>query len=143
MIDEHPSNQSAQSGEDDAHKYDQPDQVDQSDQPAVVEDSAAVTRSEATTAAASQSASPEDSQEIRGCVASVTDQLGEEKEICLLPEKTQDPFDVGDHGGDLDDLSDPSDLSKKVPNKEEEKPGTLPPRQEEDTSKGRFGVKFW
>lgn len=142
MIDKHPSNQSAQSGEDNAHKYDQPDQVDQSDQPVVVEDSAAVTSSEDTTAAASQSAPPEDSQEIRGHVVSVTDQFGEEEKLCLLPEETQDPFDVGDRGGDLDDLGDPSDLDKKVPNKGE-KPGTLPPRQEEDTSKGRFGVKFW
>ena len=101
--------------------------MDQSDQLTVVEDSAAVASSRDTTAAASPS-------------VPVTDQFGEKEELCLLPEKS---LDVGDLGGDLDDLGDPSDLGREVPNKEEEKPGTLPPRQEEDTSKGRFGVKFW
>lgn len=123
------------SGEDDTHsKLDQP----------AVEDSAPLTSSEVTTAAASQTTPPEDPQEVRGHVDSVTDQFGEEKELCLLPEKAQeDPFDVGSHGnggggGDLDDLGDPADPGEEVPNKEEEqKPETLPHRQEEDTTKGR------
>ncbi len=137
MISEHQLNQSAQSGEDDLYKL---DQVDRSDQPTDIEDSAPVTNAEDTTVATSQATPPVDLLEARAKVVSTTDQFGEEAELCLLPEKTQDPFDVGDGGDDLDDLRDPGDLSKEFPTKEKEKPETLPPREEEDTSNGEFGV---
>ncbi len=88
MIDEHHSNLSAQSGEDNAHKS---DQVDQSSQPTATEDSAF-------TEDTSQSIHPEDPQEIGGHVVSITkDAFGE---VCLLPKKTQeDAFDTGDSLG--------------------------------------------
>ena len=135
MIDGHHSNQSAQSGEDDAHKS---DQVDQSDQPSATEDSAALTSSEDTTAAASQSIPPEDPQEVRGHEISVTtDKFDEEKELCLLPENTQDVGDSVGGGSDLDDLGDgPSDLSREVPTNNEET-RLSHSRQEDDTTKGR------
>lgn len=132
MISEHQLNQSTQSGEDNLHKLDQPDQMNQSDQPT---DSAAVPSAEDATSQATPSV---DSQEARAKVVSVSDQFGKEEEVCLLPEKTQDPFDVGDRGDDLDDLRDPGDLSKEIPTKEKEKPRTLPPREEEHTSNGEF-----
>jgi hypothetical protein len=88
LIDERHPNQSAQSGEDDAHKS---DQVDQSSQPSATEDSAI---SEDT----SQSIHPEYPQEVGGHVVSVTND--EFDEVCLLPEKTQeDAFDIGDSLG--------------------------------------------
>ena len=133
MIDGHHSNQSAQSGEDDARKS---DQVNQSDQPSATEDSAALANSEdtITTIAASQSIPPEEPQEVRGHEVSFTaDEFDEEEELCLLPEKTQDVGDsVGGGGGDLGDG--PSDLGREVPtNKEETR---LSHGQEDDTTKG-------
>lgn len=139
LIDEHHSNQSAQSGEVDAHKS---DQVDQSDQLSATEDSAAVTSSEDTTA--QPVPPPEEPQEVRGHVVSDwKDQFGGEDDICLLSE--EDTLDVGDSiggGGGLDDLGDQSgDLHREVPTNKEETP--LSHRQEEDTTKGRLLFEFW
>lgn len=138
MINGHHSNQSAQSGEDDAHKS---DQVDQSDQPSATEDSAALASSEDTTAAASQSIPPEDPQEVRGHEVSLTpDEFDEEKELCLLPEKTQDIGDSVDVGGGGDLGDEPGDLGREAPtNKEETR---LSHGQEEDTTKSMWPYKF-
>ena len=88
-----------------------------------------------TAADVSQSSPPleDDSQEVRGRVFSVTDEFGREEELCTLPGKTQeDPFGVGDGGGDPSDPGDPT--------KEEEKPEALPHRREEDALKGKINV---
>ena len=153
--DKHQLDQSAQNGEDDPHKLDQAGQVDQQaepiddnvastsqdgnqneatidqvtnaekeeavcvEQPTSMEDSPAVTNTEDITVTTSQVTPPVDSL------------ANPAEEVCLLPEKNQglgsDPADLGDLG----------DLSKEV--LLEVKPqsdSTLPPRQEEDASRG-------